>query len=192
MVALKNITGIFLLITLFGCARTVTLENGRSVAPVNQRVFKNKALFGKDLLADIDTTVIYEEFLCEPYYGMEKGEPVLARYNYRNVDSYYTVYRFYGNGCYSEFSLNRNDTLLTSQMFNPAYTGWRGVLYKKKEKILGDTFAKTSGMPGIYGKRTELFMFQGDTMTVKRNGVYTYTFVKRRIPQNLLNHRADW
>ncbi len=133
MIALKNIAGILLLITLSGCARTVTLENGYSVAPANQRVFKNKSLFSKDLLADIDTTVIYEEFEREPYYGMEKGEPVLARYNYRNVNTSYTVYRFYGNGCYSIFNLNRNDTLLTSQRFNPAYTGWRGVLYTKKK-----------------------------------------------------------
>ncbi len=47
-------------------------------------------------------------------------------------------------------------------------------------------------MPGIYGKLTELFTFEGDTMTVKTNGAYTYTFVKRRIPQTLIDHKANW
>jgi hypothetical protein len=175
-----------------GCARTMVLKNGYSKAPVNPKVFKNRVYFDKSILAQIDTTVIYEEYDDNYYEGFEKQPNVLARFNYKDPRTIYSVYKFYGNGCYSHFSLDRNKPVLTTEMFDPNYTGWRGVLYKKKNKILGDVFTQTGQIGWQLGKQTEEFRFNGDTLTVELKNVHKYVYIKRHIDPTLLEHNADW
>jgi hypothetical protein len=189
---LKKLTIILTLLILAGCARTTVLKNGFSKAPTNPKVFKNKVYFDKSILAQIDTTVIYEEYNTNFYEGFEKQPNALARHNYKNPNTTYGVYRFYGNGCYNLFHLNRNKPELTKEMFDPKYTGWRGVLYKKKNKILGDIFTQVGQMGWQLGKQTDIFTFNGDTLVVELKNVHKYIYIKRHIDSKLLDFNADW
>ncbi|OQP38900.1 hypothetical protein A4H97_19550 [Niastella yeongjuensis] len=174
------------------CARTTILKDGYSKAPVNPKVFKNRVYFDKSILTQVDTTVIYELYNDNFYVGFEKQPDVLARFNYKDVNTIYGVYRFYGNGCFSLFHLDRKKPELTSQFFDPAYTGWRGVLYKKKNKILGDEFTQVGPNSWQLGKQIQEFIFNGDTLIVDFKNVHKYTYIKRHIEPKLLEHKADW
>lgn len=123
---------------------------------------------------------------------MVKQENVLVRHNYKNRNAYYDVYKFYGNGCYNIFTLSRNESELTKQMFDPTYTGWRGVLYKKKDKILGDLITQVGGMSWDIGKQTQEFSIKGDTLFAEVKNRYKYVYIKRQIDLELLKHNADW
>lgn len=189
---MKKLTIILILLILAGCARTTVLKNGYSKAPTNSKVFKNKLYFDKSILALIDTTVIYEEYNTNYYVGFEKQPNILARLNYKNPNTTYGVYRFYGNGCYNLFHLDRNKTELTKEMFDPTYTGWRGVLYRKKTQVLGDIFTQVGQMGWQLGKQTDIFTFNGDTLVVELKNVHKYIYIKRHIDNKLLDHNADW
>jgi hypothetical protein len=139
---MKKLTIITTFLILAGCAQTTVLKNGYSKAPTNLNVFKNRIYFDKSILTQIDTTAVYEEYQDKFYIGSVKQENVLARHNYKNYDNWYGVYRFYGNGCYNYFSLDRDKPELTKEMFDQTYTGWRGVIYKKNGKIMGDMFTQ--------------------------------------------------
>lgn len=177
---------------LGGCTQTTVLKNGYSKSPTNSKVFKNKVYFDKSILTQIDTTVIYEEYNTRYYEGFEKQPNVLARHNYKNPNTTYGVYRFYGNGCFNLFHLDRNTPKLTKEMFDPTYSGWRGVLYNKKGKILGDKFTQVGQMSWQLGKQTEIFTFNGDTLIVELKNVHKYIYVKRHIDTKLLKHNAKW
>jgi hypothetical protein len=180
------------LLILTGCAQTIVLKNGYSKAPKKNKVFKNRAYFDKSILVQIDTTVIYEEYNTNYYVGFEKQPNVLARHNYKNPNSIYGVYRFYGNGCYNLFHLNRNNPELTKEMFDPINSGWRGILYKKKNHFFGDIYTQIGQMEWQLGKQTNLFTFKGDTLVVELNNVHKYIYIKRHIDLKLLEHNADW
>ena len=137
------------------CMHTTILKNGHQKAPTNSKVYKNKIYFDKSILDQIDTTVIYEQYNTGFYIG---GKPVnvLSRLNHQDPNSLYAVYRFYGNGLFNLFHLDRQKQMLTKEMFDPSYTGWRGVLYKKENKIKGDLVTQVSGM-GTIGIITETF-----------------------------------
>ena len=189
---MKKLTIISTLIILASCTQTIVLKNGYSKAPTNPKVFKNRIYFEKSILTQIDTTAIYEEYDDTYYEGMVKQEKVLARHNYNNPNTTYGVYRFYGNGCYNLFHLDRNKPELTIEMFDPTYTGWRGVLYKKKSEILGDKFTQIGQMSWELGKQTQEFTFNGDTLIVELKSVHKYIYIKRHIDKRLLDHNADW
>lgn len=76
-------------------------------------------------------------------------------------------------------------------MFDPNYTGWRGIYYEYKSKIKGDLITQISGM-GEIGKLTKGFEFKGDTLFVfaKKGGREIY--IKREIPISFLNYQANW
>ena len=143
-------------------------------------------------MIQIDTTLIYEEFNNNYYEGFQKQENVLARYNYNNPNTIYDVYRFYGNGCYCIFLLDRNKPVLTKEMFDPNYTGWRGVLYKEKNKIMGDLFTQIGQMSWELGKEKSKFSIKGDTLIVKVKSQPPRIYLKRQIDKKLLEPRADW
>jgi hypothetical protein len=143
-------------------------------------------------LSQIDTTAIYEEYNDNYYEGLVKQGNVLARHNYKNPKTIYGVYRFYGNGCYSLFHLDRDKPELTSEMFDPTYTGWRGVLYTKKNKIMGDLFTQIGQMSWALGKQTNEFTIIGDTLIVELKNVHKYIYIKRHIDKKLLENNADW
>ncbi len=176
-----------------GCAQTTLLKNGHRKAPTKSKVFKNRIHFEKSILTQIDTTAIYEKYNDNYYDGMVKQPGGLARHNYKNINTSYGVYRFYGNGCYSSFHLDRTDKPeLTKEMFDPTYTGWRGVLYNKKNKLLGDLFTQIAQAPWRLGKLTEEFTFKGDTLIVQFNKRRRSVYIKRHIDPKLLEHIATW
>lgn len=180
------------LLILAGCVQTTILKNGYSKASTNPTIFKNKIYFDKSILALIDTTVIYEAYNTNYYEGLEKQPNILERNNYKNPNTFYGVYRFYGNGCFNLFHLNRNKPELTNEMFDPNYTGWRGVLYSSNNQIWGDIFTQTGGMSWQLGKQTDLFTFNGDTLIVELKNVHKYYYIKRHIDTKLLDHNANW
>lgn len=189
---MKKLTLISILIVLVGCAQTSLLKNGRSKAPTNPKVFKNRAYFDEEILSRIDTTVIYEKYDNNYYEGTIKQKNVLARLNFNNRNTIYGVYRFYRNGCYSLFHLDRAQPKLTKEMFDPSHTGWRGVLYKKKNKIQGDQFTQVGQLSWQLGKQTNAFTFKGDTLIVELKRKHKNVYIKRRIDPNLLKHQANW
>jgi hypothetical protein len=194
---LKLLIHLTLLILLSSCIKTKLLKNGRSRAPLNPKLFKNRIYFEESLLEGIDTKAIYEEYTTDYYTGNNedgfvKEKDVLARLNYKNPDKFYGVYRFYTNGCYSLFFLNR-DSILTKQMFDPEYHGWRGVVYKKKNKRLGDLFTQVGQMPGQLGIQTQTISIKGDTLVIEENiGRFRHLYIKRELPSDLLEHKANW
>jgi len=176
-----------------GCGlKTYKLKNGYSRAATNKKVYSNKIKFNESIIKYIDTTVIYEKFNTVSYFGLEPTNVnIVARKNYRDHQTHYGVYRFYKNGLFNYFTLNRNDSILQKEMFDPLYTGWRGVLYKEKGVLKGDLITQISGM-GAIGKITEIFKFKGDTLFVSRKNISNYIYIKRKIPAELLNHKAEW
>ncbi|WP_431164496.1 hypothetical protein [Tenacibaculum halocynthiae] len=189
----KHLLLIFLAILFVGCGlKTYKLKNGYSKAATNKKVYSNKVKFNESLLKNIDTTVIYEEFNTVSYFGLEATNVnIVARKNYRDPYTNYEVYRFYKNGLFNLFILNRNDSILQKEMFDPLYTGWRGVLYKEKEELKGDLITQVSGT-GTIGKITINFQFKGDTLFVSRKNKWNDIYIKRKIPTELLNHKAEW
>ena len=177
------------LFLLTACITTTVLKNSFQKAPTNPKVFKNRIYFEISSLSQIDTTVIYEEYNSS-YFG-DKSIKGLVRENYISSDSFYEVYRFYGNGCFSLFHLNKNIKTLTKEMFDPNYTGWRGILYTKENKLTGDLITQVSGV-GTIGIIKEIFKFKGDTLFVneKNNGKHIY--IKRKISNEFMNSKAEW
>jgi hypothetical protein len=175
---LKKLPTIFVFLIITGCSQYTVLKNGYSKVPANNEVFKNKMYFEKSILLQIDTTVIYEEYKTNYYKGFEKQPDIL--------------YRFYGNGCYNLFHLDRNKPELTKEMFDPNYAGIRGVLYKKKEKILGDKYTQIGQSGRQLGMQTDELTFNGDTLIVELEHVHKDIYIKRKIDPNLPNHNAKW
>jgi|GEM_PF-1352928 len=184
---------ILVLISTISCGiKTYKLKNGYSKAAIDQKVYQNKKYFDRRILNRIDTLVVYEEYNTT-YYSGDKPVNALARENYENVNSIYGVYKFYGNGNFNLFMLDRNEPLLESTMFDPEYTGWRGVLYSEHNAIKGDLITQVTGM-GEIGIRKQTFEFYGDTLIVNRNGnrFGNEIYIKRRIPVELLKSNAKW
>ena len=77
-------------------------------------------------------------------------------------------------------------------MFDPTYTGWRGVLYKKKNEIWGDLFTQIGQMRWELGKATYQYKFKGDTLIIESKDNIKNVFIKRHIDQKLLDHPANW
>ena len=191
---MKNFKKFILIFFLFltGCLKTTTLKNGYQKASVNPKVFKNRIYFEKSIFSQIDTTVIYEQYDDNYYEGFVKQENTLARFNYKNLNTIYAVYRFYGNGNYSLFHLDRNNATLTGEMFNPDFTGWRGVLYVREHKILGDLVTQVGQMSWEIGIEKQEFTVKGDTLFIERKHTQRLVYVKRQVNPELLQQHADW
>ncbi|MEP2935754.1 MAG: hypothetical protein ABJM06_14925 [Gilvibacter sp.] len=177
--------------TNFGL-RNYKLQNGYSRAATNPKVYANRVNFNTSLLAHIDTLVIYEEYVKEAYFGLEPTQVnAVARKNYQDLNPLYGVYRFYGNGYFNYFILNRENDTLTKQMFDPKYGGWRGVYYAEDNIFKGDLITQISG-DGAIGIVEQVFEFSGDTMFVHSKKRRDNIYLKRKIPIQLLNFKADW
>jgi hypothetical protein len=184
------------IILLIGCGiKTTVLQDGTTRVAVNQKVYKNISKFDTSMVTVIDTTVIYEAY--NTLYN-ENGIPVykkLARLTTKieNPDNYYHVYRFYNNGCYNLFILDREkDASLGKNDFNPDYAGNRGIYFKEDSVFIGNIVVQKNGI-GERGIRKELFYFSGDTLfrTIK-NSPYTQIFIKRNVPSDYLKWKATW
>ncbi len=115
----------------------------------------------------------------------------MARENHQDPNTIYGAYRFYGNGCFNWFALDRNIQTLDREMFDPSFTGWRGIIYKKDDKIKGDLITQVSGM-GAVGTITNTFEFNGDTLFIYSKNRLKHIFIKRKIPKELLDFKAEW
>lgn len=189
----KNIFILLVLLSTTSCViKTYNLKNGYSKAAIDQKVYQNKKYFEKSILKKIDTLAIYEEYNTT-YYSGDKPVNVLARENYENPHTSYGVYKFYGNGNFNLFILDRDKPLLKSEMFDPEYTGWRGVLYSENNMIKGDLITQVTGM-GAIGTIKQTFEFYGDTLIVNKKGdrFRNEIYIKRKIPIELLKNNAKW
>lgn len=188
---MKTLLVFILLLTSCGI-RTTVLKDGVTRIAINEKVYHNKLKFNSLIIDKIDTTVIYEE--CRTVF-LKDGLPVnvLARQETENRNTFYSAYRFYNNGCFNVFILNREtDASLSSNDFNPDYAGHRGIYFKEKSKIKGNLITQVTGY-GETGTIREIFQFEGDTLYVTSgNPKQTYIFVKRNLPTDFLKWKANW
>ena len=162
---------------LTSCLRTRLLNDGYTNVATNPKVYKNKKYFDNSVLEKIDTAAIYEEVTI-------KG--------YDDPNTNYGVYRFYSNGRYNLFHLNRDNKILTPDLFDPTINGWRGILYKEDGKIFGDLITQTGEIRWAISRQTQEFLVNGDTLIVTVKNLHSNVYLKRRVPNYLLNHTADW
>ena len=164
--------------------KTYKLQNEITKVPFDKSVYKNKAKFNKELLRIVDTTVVYEEFSVK--YNK------LTRLDNHIENRFYGVYRFYSNGCFNLFYLDRelNESV---HDFNPYYSGYRGVYYEEQTSIKSDLFSIANDW-GWTGKLNQTLTFVGDTLYVRddKPRSNTYKYVKRKVPFAYLNYKADW
>jgi len=187
----KHIIAISLVVFNSCGIKTSVLRNGITRVAINEKVYKNKSKFKESILKEIDTLVIYEEYNRVSYTGLQSHivNMVARKNDYHN--SFYSVYRFYNNGCFNVFILNKENKLLKKELFDPNYAGYRGVYYHEKKQIKGDRITQVSGI-GTMGKITETFEFKGDTLFIRRKNKWNYIYIKRKIPAELLNREAKW
>ena len=183
------------LLFLFSCSiRTTTLENEITKVAVNKKKYKNLSRFDKSILDIVDTSVIYESFTEKNYYGIDDSETVniVDRLNFKDSYSFYSCYKFYENGRVNLFALNKNDSILTKKTFDPNFRGSRGIYYKKNDNIFAELIGRVTG-PGRIGKNRVKLKFVGDTLFVYSKPYnHERIYLKREIPNELLNHKAEW
>jgi len=164
--------------------KTITLQNGRTKVPAKNNAYKNKMKSDNSLLKIVDINVVYEKF--------NKHYNVLQRLDTNVETKVYGVYRFYPNGKFNKFFIDKRD-VFNKNDFNPRYNGYRGVYYWDKNQIRYDLFAESNEL-GWIGKLTGTFTFSGDTLYVKRDVDKTHIdiYIKRKLPPSYLDHKADW
>lgn len=182
------LVGLVLLMT--ACMRVYLLKDGITQVPIDPDVYENKIKFDKSLLDWIDTEAIYEEF--------DHQYKVLNRLDNHIETSIYATYRFYPDGRFNVFILDR-EMPLDSNTFNPEFNGYRGIYYKENGKIRYDYFSSISER-GDIGKISGCFKFNGDTLYVKRDDIKginrtiypVNVYINRQLPLDYLDYKADW
>lgn len=184
-----NKISIFLTSVLIGliipsCIKTKLLKDGITRVPIDNGVYINLKNFNKNLLNIVDTSVIYEE------YNMRYK--ILQRLDNHFETDYYGCIRFYPDGRYNIFFLDKKERYDSNQ-FNSNYKGIRGIYYQNAEIIQYDLFTQIDGM-GKFGKISGSFDFIGDTLIVKRFGYPTEIniYVKSRLYMNFINYNKSW
>ena len=182
---------LLLAVQLLACKMKInTLLNKTTTIPRDNAVYKNKTKFAVTLLQIVDTSVVYEEY--------NTGKNILMRSDPCIECRAYGVYKFYPNGCFNAFYLNR-DKILSVTEFDPLYAGKRGVYYNENDMIRFDLFAEIDESQHI-GKISGTLIFRGDTMYVKRNdrkGIDATeypprVFIKRKLPPEYFIYKANW
>ncbi|OXA98646.1 hypothetical protein [Flavobacterium pectinovorum] len=178
---------IFILLLLFiSCGvKTYMLENGFTKVPVNATNYLEIEKFDLKLNKVIDTSCIYEQFNIE--------YKILSRLDKHVETNIYGVLRFYGNGRFNQFYLNRErNQLLIKNNFNPSYSGYRGYYNKKDSDIRFDIFAPITQTKEI-GKLSGIINVQGDTIyLITSKYREAEIFIKRKVSNELLDFRANW
>lgn len=163
--------------------QTFLLSNQRTRVPSDSKVYINKQKFDRNILTIIDTNVIYEKF--------DSRNAILARDDYREENNIYDVIRFYPNGCFNIFFINKTKNL-SKQNFDPNYTGYRGVYYNEGSKIKFDLFAEVD-QQGHIGKLSGILEFNGDKLILKRDDLkYSEIYIKNKIPNDYLKFNPEW
>jgi hypothetical protein len=171
--------------------KVYTLLDKVTDVPKSNAVYKNKSKFTSTLLGIVDTGVVYEEF--DPNYN------ILTRLdNHIENNNLYRLFRFYPNGCFNRFTINK-DKNLDVIFFDPNYAGYRGVYYADNSKIRYDFFAGIDQRQHT-GKITGTLTFSGDTLYVKRDDrkglnatdYSTEIYIKRKLPPEYFQYKANW
>jgi hypothetical protein len=171
-------------VLMTACMSTYTLRNGITKVPAKPSMYKNKAKFDNSLLTLIDTGSIYEEF--------DKHYNVLTRLDTHIETSVYGVYRFYPDGTFNLFFIDRDKPLQPND-FNPEHNGYRGVYYSEENKLRYDLFAPSNGL-GWIGKLTGTFRISGDTLYEIRDvdKKHIDIYIKRKLPLDYLDYKKNW
>ena len=177
---------LFALFSVFfvSCTSVVFLKDGHVTVPANSTFYKNRIYFDKELLHLIDTNSIYFE--------IEPSKPKFKNPNLKNAMNNRTgAYKFYSNGCFNLFYLN-NGQNIDNQTFDPSYSGWRGIIYKRNGEFLGDMFVQLETDTNVISHCTAIFEFVGDTIKVNMENLYKRKYVKQKISDGKLNYRPNW
>lgn len=129
MIFKNRISGIILgllALLMTACIQSNLLKNGITEVPAKSKVYKNKVKFDESITHKVNTNVIYEEY--DKRYG------VLRRLDNHVERSVYGAYRFYPDGRFNKFGLDRKFPL-SKEDFNPEYSGSRGVYYLEEDRI---------------------------------------------------------
>ena len=166
--------------------KTFYLEDSKTFkVPRNPRKYIKNIPFNDSLKNIINTNYIYEEFneqLNLPS-RLSKGESA----------KYYSVLRFYPNGCLNIFLLNKErESILTKNIFNPKYNGYRGFYNKINNQITFEKFVEINGL-GELGKLSGTISIKNDTLFLytKKNNE-TKVYIKRELNEQMLNYIGDW
>lgn len=183
---IKNIL-ILLAFCFVSCGiKTYRLKNGFTKVPIHPITNLDIEKFDLELNTIIDTNCIYEKW--------DSNYKILARLDHHQETNIYGVLKFYSNGRFNEFYLNRErNQLLKKENFDPAYSGYRGYYNKKEDQIQFELFAPVTQEREI-GKLSGILNIQGDTIYMVTNNYREKLeiFIKRKIPNELLGFKAEW
>ncbi|MFB9080313.1 hypothetical protein ACFFLS_11530 [Flavobacterium procerum] len=165
--------------------KTYLLNNGHTKAPVKPLIDLNIENFDSNLNKAIDTNCIYEQF--------NQNYKVLFRLDNHIETNIYAVLKFYPNGHFNKFYLHRErNQLLKKENFDPSYSGYRGYYNKKDGEIRFNLYAPVTQEREI-GKLSGILNIQGDTIYVVTDCYKeAEIFIKRKIPNELLDFKAKW
>lgn len=156
----------------------MVLQDGRIPVPKNPRAYRERDSFNKSINCSIDTTVFYEELYSD----------LLTK---KRGSTWYSMMRFYGNGDMNIFHFYIDPELKSSD-FDPNWSGYRGVYYLKGDEIWM-TYYNTVNSIGIGPYRGKIETW-ADTLKVTFPNLpqYDMLFVKRPMPSEYFQFRADW
>jgi len=181
---------IFFVFLSFSCSQKLRILSDFSTKVTDKSSsYKSISKFKKEILAEIDTSVIYKEIyfiqdLDSSMFGLNKLKKY--RTTYLPDNNRRQFYRFYPNG-YVNCFINLVDIKISLENFNPDSTGFRGVFYKKRNgKICIELFQPVTGY-GKYGINKKFITFVGDSMFIKqdKNSVSSTVFIKTKMNEDL-------
>lgn len=160
----KGLTPLLLLLVAgLACGmRKVYLGNNTTAVPKNTKAYKNRIRFDSSVLKDIDTSMVYEEI---GYLHLDSLY-IRIKAQYTSHYIYYRVLRFYSNGFMNEFIVDSTKPL-TPKIFDPAYSGYRGVYYRKKSHIQLELLGPVNGLQHM-GKLIYYIETKGDTLILSQ------------------------
>jgi hypothetical protein len=197
----RNIIFSCAILLLFSCSNKLqTLPDGWTKISLNKKVYKNKLKFASSLTSVIDTNSIYKECcfvqeLDSSFFGLNK-EKIYKNYSYR-TDDYKSYYRFYSDGFFNHFTMNKKESELKTTNFDPKLTGFRGVYYLDKNGVIKiDLFTQTGQLSAYrtsYSNLTQTIKVVGDSLFIKSRGIKnSYEIYVKRNTTNEIKQIKGW
>lgn len=161
------------------------LKNNITEVPSDSNVYLNKSKYIKSLNHIIDTSSVYEE-----YNVFNRS---LERLNKKDPHCCYTALRFYSNGLFNYFVLDKGN-FLNIEDFNPENNGYRGVYYEDNGNMRIDLFIPVDQFRNI-GKLSGSISIENDTLYLKNN---KHSSIRKFVKNNtialkeILKFKANW
>ncbi len=166
------------------CLRVYMLGDNITKVPLNEKVYMNSCKFDPSVFKFLDTSVLYERYDMSHHRVMRLSKSL--------INEYYDIYRFYPNGHLNYFLLNSKKTNILLADLDPLHTGYRGVYFKKGEKMILEIFVCTSEI-GLISKTREYINVKEDTLYIKRDGEqYERVYVKLKFPLAINAYNDGW